>query len=188
MEGPIPPEAEKTRGVKEPCSTSLIRWSYARLFSLSCRVKTVLRVGVWLEDARGLKTLTSKNASCCGFQNPLHLMSTRLSSWMFAESPCIVSPLSGCSAGSVSVEVLTSSMREAVRSRMSLCQCIGRPPFMQLSRCCTLPAFPQAQVAGSPFGCQPYLRARASLKAPLWRTKQCSSIGSAPSHADAPFC
>ena len=27
VEGPIPPEAEKTRGVKEPCSTSLILWS-----------------------------------------------------------------------------------------------------------------------------------------------------------------
>ena len=106
VEGPILPEAEKTRGVNEPCSTSLIRWSYALLFSRSCRLKTVLSAEVCLEDAKGLKTLPSKNASCCGFQNPLHLMSTRLSSWMFAESPCIISPLSGCSAGSLSVEVL----------------------------------------------------------------------------------
>ena len=27
VDGPIPPEAEKTRGVKEPYSTSLILWS-----------------------------------------------------------------------------------------------------------------------------------------------------------------
>ena len=37
-------------------------------------------------------------------------------------------------------------MRRAVRSRMSLCRCIGRPPFMQLNACCTLFDFPQAQV------------------------------------------
>ena len=38
-----------------------------------------------------------------------------------------------------------------------------------------------------PFGYQPYLRVRAFLNAPLWRTKPCSSVGSVPSHAESPF-
>ena len=33
--GPIPPDVEKTRGEKDPRSTSLMRWSYARFFSCS---------------------------------------------------------------------------------------------------------------------------------------------------------
>ena len=33
---PIPPAAEKTNGVKVPCSISLTLWSYPLRFSLSC--------------------------------------------------------------------------------------------------------------------------------------------------------
>ena len=114
VEGPIPPDAEKTRGVKDPCSISLILCSYILFFSRSCRLKVMSIVEFWFEDAKGLKTLTSKNASCREFQMALHLMSTRPSSWVFAEAPCSVSPVSGCSTGSVSVDILTSSIKEAV--------------------------------------------------------------------------
>ena len=34
--GPKPPIVLKTSGVRLPCSTSRIRWSYLRLFSCSC--------------------------------------------------------------------------------------------------------------------------------------------------------
>ena len=33
---PMPPVQERTRGVKVPCSTSLIRWSYAPFLIFSC--------------------------------------------------------------------------------------------------------------------------------------------------------
>ena len=34
---PMPPDVEKTKGEKDPCSISLTRSSYARLFSISFR-------------------------------------------------------------------------------------------------------------------------------------------------------
>ena len=116
---------------------------------------------------KGLKTLTSKNASCREFQKPFHLMLTRQSCWVFVKTPCSVSPVSGCSTDSVLVNTFTSSIREAVTSQMSLYLCMGRPPFMQLKACCTLFSFPQEHVLDNPLGCHPYLRARAALKAPL---------------------
>ena len=48
-------------------------------------------------------------------------------------------------------------------------------------------AFPQELTEGISFGCHPYLNARASLKTPLCNENPCSSIGSVPSQAEAPF-
>ena len=47
--------------------------------------------------------------------------------------------------------------------------------------------FPHTQFAGKSGGCHPYLRHRASLKAPLCRAKPCSAMGRADSQLDAPF-
>ena len=93
----------------------------------------------------------------------------------------------GCRWGSISVDELTSSISFAVRSRMSLCRWMGRPPLEQLKACCTELAFPQEYIGEMSFGCQPYRRANASLKAPLCRMKPCYSIGRVFNHPDAPF-
>ena len=65
---------------------------------------------------------------------------------------------------------------------------IGRPPVVQLNACCTDFAFPHEHTGEISLGCHPYLKASASLKAPLCSEKPCSSIGNVPSHADTPFC
>ena len=60
--GAMPPVAEKTSGVKEPISISRTRCSYARLLRPSCCLYVEVRDDLQLLGARGLKTLTSKNA------------------------------------------------------------------------------------------------------------------------------
>ena len=47
--------------------------------------------------------------------------------------------------------------------------------------------FPHTQLVGSFDGRQPYLRHRASRKAPLWRANPCSAIGKVDSQLEAPF-
>ena len=175
--GPIPPQAEKrNKGVKEPCLTSLICWSYILLFSFSCLMNFDLVFGFWLEDANGLNTLTSKNAS------------TQLSSCALADLPRRTSPVRGCRCGSVSVEELTSSIRVAVRSRMSLCLWMGRPPFVQLRACCMHRVTFATQTYGRKLIRLPAIsQCQFVFKSPLWRENPCSSTGRVPSHADAPF-
>ena len=62
-DGPKPPDAAKTRGVKEAISTSQTRWSYCHRLCCSWRRKTeAVERRASFERARGLKTRTSKNA------------------------------------------------------------------------------------------------------------------------------
>ena len=64
-----------------------------------------------------------------------------------------------------------------VRSLTSLCLRDGKPPLGQDRACSTENREPQEQLVGTLAGCQPYLRARASLNAPLWNIKPNSSKG-----------
>jgi len=56
---PIPPDVEKTKGVKLPCFTSRTLSSYVRRFSCSCLQYAAVKVEDVLEGAKELKTLTS---------------------------------------------------------------------------------------------------------------------------------
>ena len=70
-EGPSPPVAGITRGVKEPCSMSVIRFSYCLLLSFSFFLYVDWMVWLAWDGANGLNTLTSKNAHCLSFlQSP----------------------------------------------------------------------------------------------------------------------
>ena len=77
--------------------------------------------------------------------------------------------------------------RVALRLWISLCQIEGRPPLAQDRACSTENLFQQAQVQDISVGVQPYLRARASSKALLWRANQCSDNGRAVSQIEDPF-
>ena len=93
--------------------------------------------------------------------------------------PRSTSPVSGCSDGSISTFWVTSPSSEVVTSLISLCHLITwSTPF----------ALPQAQRLGIPVGHHPYLKARASRKAPLFRVKPFSSTGRVLNHEDDPFC
>ena len=64
---------------------------------------------------------------------------------------------------------------------------MGKLPFGHDSACSTEKFVPQAHVVGVCNGCQPYLRAMASLKVLLWRVKPNSSRGRDVSQLEAPF-
>ena len=97
------------------------------------------------------------------------------------------SPTSGCRGGSVPTLWHVSVRSCAVRSRSSLCLIEGKPPQGQLRACSMVSCFPQTHFAGKSGGLHPYLRHRASLKAPLCRAKPCSAMGRAESQLEAPF-
>ena len=91
---------------------------------------------------------------------------------------------SGCKVGSIPT---LRHVSVNVKSRSSLCLIDGNPPQGQLKACSMVRCFPHTQFAGKSGGCYPYLRHRASLKAPLCRAKPCSAMGRADSQLDAPF-
>ena len=72
-------------------------------------------------------------------------------------------------------------------SRSSLCLIEGKPPRGQLRACSTEKGFPQSQLTDRFDGRHPYLRQRASRKAPLWRANPCSAIGRVDSQLEEPF-
>ena len=72
-------------------------------------------------------------------------------------------------------------------SGSSLCLIEGRPPQAQLRACSMVYCLPRTQFDGRCGGHHPYLRQRASLKAPLCSAKPCSAIGRDESQLDAPF-
>ena len=125
------------------------------------------------------------------------LMCIPETSALYIHSGCIVhartlprstSPVSGCSDGSILTFWVTSPSSEVVTSLISLCHLITLPPLQQLRACSTPFALPQAQRLGIPVGHHPYLKARASRKAPLFRAKPFSSTGRVLNHEDDPFC
>ena len=113
-------------------------------------MKVVLSVGFWSEYAKRLKTLTSKG--CILLWAPESLASDVHRDVILGVyrtvAPCIPTEWLQCRL--ISVDVLISSIREAVRSRMSLCRWISIPPSEQLNACCTLFALPHGQVIDSP--------------------------------------
>ena len=83
---PEPPYTLNTKGLKVPCSSWMTRWLQAFFFSFSLTSKFF-----WSSDfrwvwAKGLKTLTSKNAFCPSCQKLLTLISARALSALLAES------------------------------------------------------------------------------------------------------
>ena len=80
-----------------------------------------------------------------------------------------------------------SERSSAVMSLSSLCLIIGKPPKLQIMAWSTSKGAPHAQDDGKLLSCQPYRRATASLKAPLWSAKPWLDIGSTFSHIEAPF-
>ena len=120
-------------------------------------------------------------------QNPFAAMSSRAPSWWLAVAPVRISLGTGCRPGSMHTSWHTSVSRVAVRLRISLCLIKGNPPLAQDRACSTENLLPQAHFGGISDGVQPYLRARASWKAPLWRVNPCSIRGRAVSQVDDPF-
>lgn len=84
--------------------------------------------GERLLDMLGWKTWTSKNASCCVFQNPLAWISRRALSSTVAERKGNHSSLRGCEGGSMATMWQSSARRDAVMSRNSLWWMVGNHP------------------------------------------------------------
>ena len=187
-DGPKPPDAAKTGGVKEAISTSRTRWSYRRRLCCSWRRKTeAVERRASFERARGLKTRTSKNAhSNVPPHKPRALTSSRASGSRLALECRKTSPLRGCSLGSTSTSVQTSLKSEAVRSRISLCRAMVNPPLLHVRPWQLSNGSPHAQCEGRLVGSQPYRRAMASRNAPLCRANPSSWRGRAESQDEAP--
>ena len=81
----------------------------------------------------------------------------------------------------------TSVSRFAVISLISLCRMEGNPPRGQERTCSTMKLAPHSQLEGVRVVTHPYLKARVSTKAPLWRTKPCSSKGREVSQLEEPL-
>ena len=115
----------------------------------------------WYEDANGLNTLTSNNASSDpSRQYPLALMSRRASWSVVVVCLKETSPERGCSWGSIAVSQPAFLRHDTSRLWTSLCRRIGSPPYRQL-RACSIAA-PQTHVVGRCETGLPYLRQRAS--------------------------
>ena len=129
----------------------------------------------------------SKKASLPSLhQNPLALTSKRAASSVFA-AVFSCSPVSGCSGGSVDTFGHTSVKKDATRSLTSLWRSVGYPPRRQISLWSAENASPHTHFGGVWGSGHPYLSARASRNAPLWRAKPWHDSGRAVSHSDAPF-
>ena len=107
-----------------------------------------------------MKTLTSKKVrSNRPPQKPLAATSSLTPSSLIAEAPESASPVIGSRVGSMHTSWQTSAIKFAVRSLISLCRMVGKPPFGHDRACSTEKLVPQAHVVGVCKGCQPYLRA-----------------------------
>ena len=114
-------------------------------------------------------------------------MSRQAPSSLFADLCASLSPVTGCKQGSVPTPWHISVKNSAVISLISLCRIEGKPPQEQLKACSIVNFWSHTQREGSWSGCQPYLRHKASRKAPLWRVNPWSAIGRVLSHVEAPF-
>ena len=140
------------------------------------------------EGAWGLKILTSKYVfSKRPPQNPLTAMSSLAPSVLTEVAPFRTSPVSGCRSGSTRTSWQTSVRRAAITSRISLWRMMGNPPLGHESTCSTVKVEPHSQWRGTLDGGHPYLRARASLNAPLCRQNPNSSMGREVNQFEAPF-
>ena len=125
-----------------------------------------------------MNTRTSRKVlSCLPPQKPLAAMSSLAPSVVIADRPDSTSLDTSCRSGSTWTSWHTSVSRFAVMSLISLCRMEGNPPRGQESTCSTVKLAPHSQLEGVRGGAHPYLKARASTKAPLCKTKPCSSKG-----------
>ena len=97
---PMLPVVLKTRGVKDPFSTSTVLCSYDLFFIFSWWLRLECIENFRLDLAKGLNTLTSKNAICLLSQKSLATMSTLAWSWVVAVLQFSSSPVRGCNPGS----------------------------------------------------------------------------------------
>ena len=140
-----------------------------------------LKVTVWF-------WISSKKAHWCGVpQNPLTLTSNLALSSLFAVACGRCSPERAWSGGSTHTSWHTSVKSFAMKLRISLWRIVGNPPVEQFKAWSTLNDFPHTHFEGSFDSCQPYLKERASQKAPLWREKPWHSMGRATNQLDDPF-
>ena len=141
-----------------------------------------------LKERRDWTRRHQKNALSKGPpQKPSVAMSSRAPSSAIAVAWRRTSPAIGCRVGSTVVLLQTSPNQPATVSLTSLCLAIGKPPLGQERACPTDIPAPQAQCVGRLAGVQPYLRARASRKAPLWRVRPYCSKGRADNQLEDPF-
>ena len=117
-------------------------------------------------------------------QKPLAAMYNRVPSMVIVDFQENSSIIASCKSGSTLTSLQTSLRSVAVMSLISLCRREGKPPREQKSTCSTVKLAPHTQLFGILEGVHPYLKARASTKAPLCREKPCSSSGIAVSQLE----
>ena len=93
----------------------------------------------------------------------------------------------GCKVGSICTSLHTSVSKEAVKSRISLCLMVGKPPLGQGKAYSIENLMPQGQLLGSQIGSQLYRSAITSRKAVLWSENPCSCTDSTVNQLEAPF-
>ena len=98
---------------------------------------------------------------------PLAVMSNRALSCEMVVACVSHFPVMGCRCGSIETLWHTSDRSLPVRSQISLCLEIGKPPFGHDKAWSTENGLLQQQLAGRFCGCHPYCSAMASRNAPL---------------------
>ena len=120
-------------------------------------------------------------------QNMLAAMSSLAPSVEIAVHPDNTSLDTSYRSGPTWTSWHTSASRFAVMSLISLCRMEVNHPRGKESTCFTVKLAPHSQLEGAREGIHPYLKARASTKVPLWRTKSCSSKGRKASQLEEPL-
>ena len=118
---PIQPLVPKTRGVKDPISTSSTLCCYFRFFSSSCFLEILDVAFPWLHLELTCVTLTSKNAVTPRDQQPSVFKSSLASRLVSALLRLNRSLSRGCSCGSTSTLVQTLPISEVSRLRTPPC-------------------------------------------------------------------
>ena len=174
----MPPVAESTSGVKDPCSTSMILCSYATLLILVPPVIHSLYGGfavAWCKrvehpcigkctlllippEALGADICPSIIFCVCSLVLQL-LTSEWLKDWLYGDTGTD----------------LCKDVRRDVPDVVVLHR--RKPTTMELKACSTLNFFPKVPWEGKYGSGHPYRRLMASLKAPLCRVKPCSVSG-----------
>ena len=154
---PLPPYGKKTRGVREPCSTSITVWLQRRVFQFSLLVKGVSSFWLTWLFAKGLKTLISK----------MHVFPAHTdiqTSFIRGVGTAVhkASPVKVWRCGSTSTSWHTSLGRNANRSRTSSWLLWTNLSFIHDIAWSTSNLLPRGHVDAMYFCLQQYLRRSAS--------------------------
>ena len=142
----IPPTAEKTSGVNEPCSTSRIRPPF-----IAAPLLPFMSLVYWFYGGvavawcinKGWRPLYQKwTLVACPPESLCRHIDLAPSS-VFAVLCWNCSPVSIWRSGSTATLWQTSERRLAVMSLLSLCLSEGNPPCEQLKACSTVKCFPR---------------------------------------------